>query len=149
MDMEEQVKLWGLPKALKNKDIKYKFESKLTTDDGVKFSLLDGKEEVFIMSFYSGKNYLKLRRNSSPYLVLKFICVPNTNCRHRGISTFFLKKFLQFAKDKEYREIHLAVSPEQTEKEGYSLENGMNKEELQKYYKNFLGSDPDIKLIFK
>lgn len=138
MDMEKEVLSWGLPDVLQDKKIEHYFYEELTNEKGIKFSLKEDDQEVFIMDFFLPSN-TRAFNDEENYLKLNLVHVPDDKLKRQGITSFFLDKFLGFTQRIGREEIHLSLAPKKEEK-------GMTKEQLREYYKKHLGSDPSIKL---
>ncbi|HAR1440642.1 GNAT family N-acetyltransferase [Enterococcus lactis] len=151
MDMEEQVKLWGLPEALKEEEITYHFHEGMETEYGIKFTLKNKNgDDIFVMDFLSpSKGIEKLKKENSPsYLRLNFIYVADPEDRRKGIASYFLERLAEFAAKIKYVGIRMDVCPNQKNISGYNRKNSMNKKELKTFYKKHLGIERSLEVIF-
>lgn len=146
MDMEKEVKAWGLPVTLEKEVINYEFRDNLKTEYGAKFILKsENGNEIFIMDFISPQpDYQKLRSNSEKYLVLHYVEVPKSEYRKKGIAKFFLEKLAIFAEKNKFSVIRISAHPQKK----YDIKDALNSEELKQFYKKYLNEDKKIKIEF-
>lgn len=161
--MQNIIKQWLIPDILKERNIKFVFDSneimdKVNSleskhnkeyyedlhcrDSSVKFCLynFESNEIVFTMDFFESSNFSR-----SNYIKLQILYVNNPELRNKGIATYYLKKLRDYAEEKEICKIKIYVNP--NDKLFENKENTLSKKDLIKFYKKIENDKLFIEII--
>lgn len=150
--MKNIIKQWSIPDILKERNIKFVFDSNEIIDkvnsleskyskeyyenlkykDGsVKFCLynFESNEIVFTMDFFESGNFSR-----SNYIKLQILYVNNPELRNKGIATYYLRKLRDYAVERGVAKIKIPVDT--NDKLFENKENALSKEELIRFYKS-------------
>lgn len=161
--MKNIIKQWSIPDILKERNIKFVFDSNEIIDkvnyleskyskeyyenlkykDGsVKFCLynFESNEIVFTMDFFRSHKFSKEK-----YIKLQVLYVNAIELRKKGIATYYLKKLRDYAEEKEICKIKIYVNP--NDKLFENKENTLSKKDLIKFYKKIENDKLFIEII--
>lgn len=149
--MHNEIKEWGIPKSLQERNIKFIFNAADIKDEinsfksnhnktyyndlqcekgSVKFCLYDFdlKEILFTMDFHEGSKYSKTKS-----ITLKILYVNDPELRNKGIATYYLKRLQEYAIKEKFSCIK--VHPNPNDKLFFNnKKNALSKQELINFY---------------
>lgn len=150
--MNNIIKQWSMPDILKERNIKFVFDSNEIIDKvnsleskhskeyyedlhyregSIKFCLynFESNEIVFTMDFLEIGN-----SSRSNYIKLQILYVNNPELRNKGIATYYLRKLRDYAVERGIPKIKVYVDT--NDKLFENKENALSKEELTKFYRS-------------
>lgn len=150
--MNNIIKQWSMPDILKERNIKFVFDSNEIIDKvnsleskhskkyyedlhcregSIKFCLYNFElnEIVFTMDFLESGNFFQ-----SNYIKLQILYVNNPKLRNKGIATHYLRKLRDYAVERGIPKIKIHVDT--NDKLFENKDNALSKEELTKFYRS-------------
>lgn len=150
--MKNIIKQWSIPDILKERNLKFVFDSneiidKVNSleskhskeyyedlhcrDSSVKFCLynFESNEIVFTMDFFESVNFSR-----SNHIKLQILYVNNPELRNKGIATYYLRKLRDYAVERGIAKIKIPINT--NDKLFENKENALSKEELIRFYKS-------------
>lgn len=149
---EDIIKNWGIPEALKDKNIEFIFNTDDLNSDlknneiiqellcdgmGAKFCLYDKENNkiVFTMNFIIfgiDENPLFIRREKCIKLIC--LCVNDFEMRDKGIAKYYLEKLIEFGIFNKISEFKLCPNPDDELFDNLKKINTLKKEKLKDFY---------------
>lgn len=161
MNMEELIREWGLPDALKEQEgnIGYQFyghrtfnnhEQEYFCHDGdVKFCLYNkiNNKALFSMSFYKPATwYVGLSETNDKPITLKLLYVMDDLLRDKKIGTFYVRKLQEYAHDEGMNCIYVTPNTD-VDIFKNNMAHALSQSELEKFYNKLSTTEIPIRLI--
>lgn len=155
--MKEIIEMWAKPTILQKDSIKFVFNANeiITNinslkndyygdlhcrDGSVKFCLYDFESDkiLFTMNFWEFSKFTKEK-----YIKLDRIYVNYFKLRNKGIATYYMKKLVEYATERNIPCIKIFVDP--NDKLFIDKRNALSKEELKRFYNSMSTNEVKIK----
>lgn len=157
---KEIIKNWGVPEAIKDKNVEFVFDindldseaikdkvikglycdnkgSKFLSEGGSKFCLhnKENNKIIFTMEFkILNTNFFDEKLGKS--IKLDCICINDSEMIDKKIAKYYLKKLIEFGINKNINVFYLYPNPDDELFEEIDKENTLTKENLEKFYIN-------------
>ncbi len=144
--MRSEIESWGIPNIdeLKGRNIKFVFDlSEINKEKGsfvelhcekesVKFCLYDFTNdiEIFTMEFFARPKSLLMLTNELPSIKLELLNVNDFNLRRKGIASYYLDRFKEYAIKHKYSCIRVTPNPNASVFQGENKDNSLEIDEL-------------------
>lgn len=142
-DIEDIIKRWGVPPVWKGEAVTFKFKTASMDSYAAKFTIVDSNQTpLFTMDFFKPSDrFNSMGGDNRKIMELALIHTHRPSDRKKGISTFYIRKLVDFCVRNGFQVIKLNVCADQQGIEGYSKENALNQDELIQFYQKVL-DDP-------
>lgn len=161
--MHNEIKEWGIPKSLQERNIEFIFNADYINDKinsfkinhikeyykelhcrngSVKFCLYDFdlNEIIFTMDFIESSLLVREK-----YIKLQVLYVNDSNLRNKGIATYYLKKLQEYAFKEKCSYIKVCPNPDDKLFLN-NKKNALSKQALINFYKKISNEQMPIKL---
>ena len=147
---EEIIKNWGVPKSIKDKKIKFRFNNENLKcdskdkeivknldcyDRGSKFCLYDIENDKIIltMDFFIPRSF-RGTKDTEKEIKLQCLYINDSEMRRKGIATYYLEKVIEFGISNDINKFRLSPNPEAEEFENLDKRKTLSLKDLNDFY---------------